>query len=57
VPALLRLIDDPALRRHLGQAGRRQVLVHHDLRRTGEVLLECLTGQPDPRPDGTGHRL
>jgi colanic acid/amylovoran biosynthesis glycosyltransferase len=38
--ALARLIDDPELRRRLGQAGRLRVRTYYDLKKSVEALAE-----------------
>jgi glycosyltransferase involved in cell wall biosynthesis len=37
--ATLRLLDDPALRRAMGEVGRRRVVERHDWRKSAEKLL------------------
>ena len=43
--ALIRLVDDVALRQRLGAAGREHVIRHHNLATTGPALLAAITGQ------------
>lgn len=58
VAAILRLADDPELRRSLGSAGRAWVEAHHDRDRLAAAyldLLEKIAGTPPaPRRNGVG---
>ena len=46
--AVAQLMDDPALRRRLGQAARQTVLAHYDAARNGRAFAACLQGRLNP---------